>query len=138
MGVYKRKGAFPARPQEELPFVVPAFPFSGTPTRVKGLDGWPDDAYRRQVKYEVSLMESALELCRQGKCAGYFPAFVIERHNRKFRDQFSLERHPYGKTFRRCYSDVFLVKRKDRSEDLDARLVSKLVRIGTRLEQTDG
>lgn len=137
MGVYKKRGTFKELNQEELPFVVPAFPYSGAPTRVKGLDGWPEDAYRRKVKFEVTLMESALELCRQGKCVGYFPAFVVDRLNRKFRESSALERHPYSKSLKRCYSDVFLVKRKDRIEDRDVRMISKLIRIGTRLEAID-
>jgi DNA-binding transcriptional LysR family regulator len=137
MGVYKRKGSFEDLPQEELPFVVPVLPLTGVPTRVKGLDGWPDDAYHRKVKYEVTLLESALELCRQGKCVGYFPSFIAHRHNHRYQKAFQLERHPYKKNRERCYSDVFLVKRKDRAEDRDARLISKLVRIGTRLELVD-
>lgn len=137
MGVYKRKDSFPCLPQEELPFVVPVLPLTGTPTRVKGLDGWPDDAYRRKVRYEVTLLESAMELCRQGKCVGYFPSFIVERHNRRYPESFKLERHPYLKRLKRCYSDVFLVKRKDRIEDRDTRFISKLVRIGTRLNSTE-
>jgi DNA-binding transcriptional LysR family regulator len=137
MGVYKRRGTFKNVSQEDLPYVIPAYPLSGTPTRVKGLDGWPDDSYTRKVKYEVTLMESAMELCRQGKCAGYFPSFIVDRHNRKYRDEFSLERHPHPKALKRCYSDVFLVKRKDRVEDRDVRLISKLVRIGTKIENLD-
>jgi DNA-binding transcriptional LysR family regulator len=137
MGVYKKKGSFANLPQEELPFVVPVLPLSGAPTRVKGLDGWPDNAYRRKVKYEVTLLESALELCRQGKCVGYFPSFIVDRHNRRYHESFKLERHPYLKRVKRCYSDVFLVKRKDRIEDRDTRFVSKLVRIGTRLDSME-
>lgn len=137
MGVYKLKGSFKNLSQEELPFVVPVLPVVGAPTRVKGLDGWPDDAYRRKVKYEVTLLESALELCRQGKCVGYFPSFIVDRHNRRYQESFHLERHPYKKNLERCYSDVYLVRRKDRSEDRDTRLVSKLVRMGTRLDKID-
>jgi len=137
MGTYKQRGTFKNVAQEELPFVIPAFPIGGTPTRVKGLDGWPDDAYTRKVKYEVTLLESAMELCRQGKCVGYFPSFVVDRHNRKYRDEYALERHAYGKSVRRCSSDVFIVKRKDRTEDRDVKLISKLVRMGTKMEVAD-
>jgi DNA-binding transcriptional LysR family regulator len=134
MGVYKRKGAFEELPQEELPYVVPAYPLGGAPTRVKGLDGWPDDAYARKVRYEVTLLESALELCRQGRCAGYFPSFIVERHNRKYREEFALERHLPTRAQPRCYADVFIVKRKDRVEDRDVKFVAKLIRVGTRLD----
>lgn len=137
MGVYKRKGAFKNVLQENLPYVVPAFPLNGTPTKVRGLDGWSDETYVRKVKYEVTLLESALELCRQGRCVGYFPSFIVERHNMKYREEFGLERHPYLKTMKRCYSDVYIVKRKDRVEDRDVKFVSKLVRLGTRLSAID-
>ena len=60
--------------------MVPALPITGSPTLVRGLDGWPEDAYERHVKYEVTLMESALELCRQGRVAGYFPRFIVEEN----------------------------------------------------------
>jgi DNA-binding transcriptional LysR family regulator len=138
MGVYKRKNSFKDLLQEELPFVVPIFPLTGAPTRVKGLDGWPEDAYQRQVKYEVSLLESAMELCRQGKCVGYFPSFIADRHNRKYREDYALERHPYNKSLKRCNVDVYLVKRKDRTEDRDAKMLSKLIRMGTKLENVEG
>jgi DNA-binding transcriptional LysR family regulator len=137
MGVYKRKGTFKECLQEDLPYVVPAFPLSGAPTRVKGLDGWPEDAYQRKIRFEVTLLESALELCRQGKCVGYFPSFIVDRHNRKYRDAYALERHPYNKAVKRCYSDVFLVKRKDRTEDQDAKLIAKWIRTGTKIESID-
>jgi DNA-binding transcriptional LysR family regulator len=137
MGVYKRKGTFRNSPQEKLPFVVPALPLSGAATRVKGLDGWPEDAYRRVIKYEVTLLESALELCRQGKCVGYFPSFIVDRQNRRCSARYQLERHPYEKGLRRCYSEVYLVRRRDRPEDKDLRLVAKLIRMGVRMDRED-
>lgn len=132
MGVYKKKGSFEEMDQENLPFVVPVYPLSGVPTRIRGLDGWPDSAYTRKVKYEVTLMESALELCRQGLCAGYFPSFVVEKHNRKHRDAFNLVRHPWSGSTQRCFNDVYLVKRKDRPEDSDMKKIAKMIRLGTR------
>ncbi len=134
MGVFKRKGTFASCRQEDLPFVVPAQPLNAPATRIRGLDGWPENAYRRKVLHEVTLMESALELCRHGRCAGYFPVFIIQEHNRKHRAQYQLERHPSPYSGRACYSDVYLVKRRDRAEDSDARTLAKLLRVGTRSE----
>jgi DNA-binding transcriptional LysR family regulator len=85
MGVFKSKNSFKDCNQKSLPFVAPVYPLYGTPTRVKGLDGWPEDAYQRKIKYEVTLLESALELCRQGLCVGYFPSFIVEKHNLKYK-----------------------------------------------------
>ncbi len=134
MGVFRRKKSFTGIHQQDLPFVVPVFPLFGTPTRVKGLDGWPDTAYQRKVQFEVTLMESAFELCRKGLCAGYFPSFVVCRHNKKVKSEYELERHPLEGATERCYNDVYVVKRKDRAEDKDLKLIAKLVRLGTRME----
>jgi DNA-binding transcriptional LysR family regulator len=130
MGVFKRKGSFTGHEQQDLPFVVPVHPLSGTPTRVRGLDGWPEDAYNRRVLFEVTLMESALELCRQGRSAGYFPSFVVEEHNRKLKSEFALERHPSPYGTLKCFSDVYIVKRKDRSEDALVKLFARMLRVG--------
>lgn len=133
MGVFKKKGTFKNWEQSKLPFVIPVYPIHGTPNRIRGLDGWPEDAYERKVQFEVTLMESALELCRQGRCAGYFPVFVVEEHNRKIRSEFHLERHPTPYEGRVCRFDVFLIKRKGFNEDLNMRLVAKMIRLGTKI-----
>jgi DNA-binding transcriptional LysR family regulator len=129
MGVFTKHGAFEGVEQQDLPFVVPVNPINSAPTRIRGLDGWPDDAYTRKVRHQVTLMESALELCRQGRAAGYFPAFIVDEHNRRVRDEFKLER-------RRCFApqcklrlaDVFLVKRKSDEESQIAKQLAKALR----------
>jgi DNA-binding transcriptional LysR family regulator len=117
MGVFTHKDAFPNRQQPDIPFVVPVFPITGTPTRVRGLDGWPEDAYPRIIKHQVTLMESALELCRQGEVAGYFPKFIIDEHNRRYKEDFQLVRKASPMKGRVCMTDVFIVKRKSDIED---------------------
>lgn len=129
MGVFKRKGSFAKERQEDLPFVTPVYPVSGTPTRARGLDGWPEDAYCRKVLYEVTLMESGLELCRQGRCAGYFPTFVIDAHNNKHKSEFQLERHASPYVGRKCYTEVYIVKRKDLVENQMVKLLAKMIRL---------
>jgi DNA-binding transcriptional LysR family regulator len=129
MGVFTRKGAFKNVAQTDLPFVIPATPFQGVPTKVRGLDGWPEDAYQRKVLHRVTLMESALELCRQGRVAGYFPAFVVNAHNTRVCQDRELERRksPYGG--RVCQADVFLVKRKSCEETHIVRKLAKAIRV---------
>lgn len=129
MGVYTAKGAFPNVVQNELPFVVPVNPLFGSPSRVRGLDGWPDDAYPRKIKYKVSLLESALELCRRGHAAGFFPCFVVELHNAEARDEFKLVRRPSIYKGRVCRTDVFLVKRKADVENTTMKQLAKAVRL---------
>ena len=128
MGVYVKKGSFKDVDQQEIPFVVPIAPLTGSPTKAKGLDGWPETAYERKVLYEVTLLESGLELCRQGKCAGYFPVFIAEEHNRRVKPQFELERKtsPYGGA--KCYANVFLVKLKSNPEDELVKKMAKMIR----------
>ncbi len=129
MGVYVKKNAFKETDQEEIPFVVPIAPLNGSPTKAKGLDGWPETAYERKVLYEVTLLESGLELCRQGRCAGYFPVFIVEEHNRRVKPEFELVRKtsPYGA--KKCYADVYLVKLKSMPEDDLVKKMAKMVRM---------
>ena len=129
MGVYTRRGAFPGISQPELPFVVPVMPITGVPSRIRGLDGWPDDSYPRKVLHQVTLMESALELCRQGRVAGYFPKFVVENHNAQVREDLKLIRRTSPYPGRICTTDVFIVKRKGDLEGKTLRTLAKAIRM---------
>ena len=135
MGVYTSQGAFPNEVQNQLPFVVPVNPLYGSPSRIRGLDGWPDDAYPRNIKYKVTLLESALELCRQGRCAGYFPTFVIDLHNKQVKQDFQLTRRASPYKGRVCKTDVFLVKRKSDMESRVMKQIAKAVRLACRGEE---
>lgn len=128
MGVFTRTGSFKGVAQTDLPFVVPILPLQGVPTKVRGLDGWPEDAYRRNILHQVTLLESALELCRQGRCAGYFPVFIAEAHNRQVKAQFALERRPTPFPGRTCFADVYIVKRKSTPENGVVRQLAKALR----------
>jgi DNA-binding transcriptional LysR family regulator len=128
MGVFTRKGAFQGVAQPELPFVVPIMPLQGVPTRVRGLDGWPDDAYNRKVLHQVTLMESALSLCRQGRVAGFFPLFIVKEHNKHVIEQYQLERRSSPYNGRVCSADVFIVKRKSYEETAIIKQLAKALR----------
>lgn len=129
MGVFTKKGAFKGVPQPELPFVIPVMPLQGVPTKVRGLDGWPDDAYQRKVLHRVTLLESALELCRQGRTAGYFPIFIAHEHNKRVIEELRLERRRTPYAGRVCRSDVFIVKRKATEETTLVKQVAKAIRL---------
>jgi len=129
MGVFTLKGALKGLSQQNLPFVVPILPLHGTPTKVRGLDGWPDDAYQRKVLHRVTLMESALELCRQGRVAGYFPAFVVREHNLRVKPEFQLERRKTPYAGRVCRNDVYIVKRISSSESEVIKQLAKAIRL---------
>jgi len=129
MGVFTASTAFPDAGQQDLPFVVPVNPIFGSPSRVRGLDGWPDDAYPRKIKYKVTLLESALELCRRGKVAGFFPVFVVELHNEVVLKEFRLVRRQSPYKGRVCKTDVFIVKRKADVENTTMKQLAKAVRL---------
>lgn len=130
LGVFIRKGAFKGVFQEDLPFVIPIMPLQGVPTRVRGLDGWPEDAFQRKVLHKVTLLESALELCRQGRVAGYFPVFVVKEHNRRMSEKYQLERQraPANTNCRVRSADVFIVKRKSYEETDVVKQLAKVIR----------
>lgn len=129
MGVFARKGAFPGVVQNKLPFVVPVFPLQNIPSRVRGLDGWPDDAYARRVRYQVSLMESAFEICRQGRAAGYFPLFIVNEHNARVKAEYRLERRPSILKGRKCLTEVYIAQRKSDEESATVKRVARALRL---------
>lgn len=128
MGVFTLKNAFSKVEQPNIPFVIPVAPLQGVPTRIKGLDGWPEDAYRRTINYQVTLMESALELCRQGKVAGYFPAFIVDEHNRKMKPEYHLVRRRFPGAKTSCYTEAYVIKRKSSHENKTIKQLAKALR----------
>jgi DNA-binding transcriptional LysR family regulator len=128
MGVFTRRGAFKGVAQKDLPYVVPIMPLHGVPTRVRGLDGWPEDAYQRKVLHRVTLLASALELCRQGRVAGYFPKFIVDEHNLRVKPDLQLERRKSPYSGRVCRNDVFIVKRKASEETDVIKQLAKAIR----------
>jgi DNA-binding transcriptional LysR family regulator len=94
MGVFGTKAFLAAKKFEDIPFVIPISRVEGSPSKVKGLDGWPDDRIPRQIRYRVQLMETAMALTRSAQAVAYLPAFVVERHNRFVRTEFQLQELP--------------------------------------------
>ena len=82
MKIYVRVGSFPHVLAQDLPFVAPVAPISGTPSGAKGLDGWPDHKFPRKVKFKVGMMETGLALVRAGEAAVFIAPFVADHHNR--------------------------------------------------------
>jgi len=90
MGIFGVESLLREPTFKDLPFVVPATPLVGSPTGVKGLDGWPNLDFPRFVKFKVDMMESGLALARAGKAAIYLPEFVARHHNEVVAKRFSL------------------------------------------------
>ncbi len=132
MGLFGRRDRFSGRKLNELPFAAPSIPVEGAPTRVRGLDGWPDDRVPRQVPYQVDMLETALALARSGLAVAWLPKFVVRLHNQQLAEEFRLaalqpaglpkvEPHP-----------VYLMRKKSVPESpLYRSLASALRRLGS-------
>jgi DNA-binding transcriptional LysR family regulator len=112
----------------ELPFAIPLSPAEGTPTKVMGLDGWPDHIHERKVKYKVAMMESAMELCRKGQCVAYLPEFVVHLHNEDLLAKKRLVEIKSPLAKKDQLQSVFLIQRKGAIETTLYRQVAKAIR----------
>jgi DNA-binding transcriptional LysR family regulator len=127
MGVFAVRGVFSGVAIGEIPFAVPVEPVHGSPNKVQGLDGWPEDRIKRRAVYRVTLMETALELCRQRLAAAYLPTFVVNLHNRQHKPEFALTELsvPALPTARQ---PVYLIRRDGRAEDPVTRKLARALR----------
>lgn len=112
MGIFGVEKKFKEIDFADLPFAIPITPVQGVPHKVKGLDGWPDDKVPRNIKYQVELMETAMEFCRQGLAVAYLPKFVVELHNKQVKTNFSLQEVEPPKKVKSKKQSVYVIKRK--------------------------
>lgn len=129
MGIFAKRGCFTDVPFTEIPFAIPAHPIQGSPNKVRGLDGWPEDKVPRLVRYRVDMMETAMELCRQGLAVSYLPRFVVELHNHTARREYTLEPLPLPARLTETKHPVYLIKRKTDLESATAKKVAKALRV---------
>jgi DNA-binding transcriptional LysR family regulator len=129
MGIFGLANKFSDVPFDKLPFVIPIQPIVGSPNKVQGLDGWPDDRFARTIKFQVTMMESALELCRQGKAVGYFPRAIVDLHNDMVKQKFQLDLLLSPKGLGSQKQGVFLSKRKSDIEGDIHKKVAKGIRL---------
>lgn len=73
-------GAARTSPSPSLPWVVPFDSSAGTITGRAGLDGWPANR-TRDVAFRVTMLETALGLCRSGAARALLPEPLVARHN---------------------------------------------------------
>ena len=130
MGVYISAKRETPKTIEEIPFVVPISPIEGSPTRVQGLDGWPDHLAQRKILHRVTLMESALEMTRQGAAAVYLPTFIASLHNSKVKECYQLKLVDIKLPFRPQLSEqtIYLVKRKNEEEGRTLKKMAAAIR----------
>ncbi len=127
MGVFGRETHL-ATPFGDLPFVVPLLPTEGTPSKMIGLDGWPDHLIERKVKYRVTMMESALEICREGHAVAYVPEFVSHLHNKRMLSEFRLNEFKCPVPVKERLQSVFLIRRQGAPETVLERQMAKSLR----------
>lgn len=120
--------SFKSKKFAELPFVIPLMPAEGTPSKVMGLDGWPDHLFQRKVKYRVSMMESAMEFCRVGQAVAYLPEFVVQLHNKRVQPEFRLKELKHPLPDKDCKQSVYLIRRHGNSETALERQIAKSLR----------
>jgi DNA-binding transcriptional LysR family regulator len=130
MGVFGCAKHFSDTPFAELPFVAPNITVAGAPSKVQGLDGWPDEIYPRHIKYRTGMMEGGLELCRRGLAVGYFPRFVVALHNMNMNLGNKLENIALRKEIKVPGNfDVYLIKRKSHQEDREFKKIASALRV---------
>ncbi len=112
----------------EFPFVIPIHPAEGTPSKVMGLDGWPDHRFERKIKYRVTMMESALELCREGHAVAYLPEFVAHLHNKRMLSDFRLEEFKSPISIKDREQSIFLIRKQGATETSLERHLAKSLR----------
>ncbi|MGZ3775782.1 MAG: LysR family transcriptional regulator [Pseudobdellovibrionaceae bacterium] len=128
MGVYGNISGRSNESFHDLPFVVPVIPVEGSPNKVRGLDGWPDDALPRNIRYRVQMLETALGLCRRGIAVAYIPKFIARLHNETVKPQFALKEFEQSAKFRKNRDYVYLVKRKSDTEGTEVKKISMMIR----------
>ena len=127
MGVYGIKENFTGMAMADIPFVIPVEPLSGAPTKAQGLDGWQPSYGPRNVRFKVTLMESALEIARRGAGVAYLPSFVIDIHNRYVLPKYKLQEISLSAKNARN-NPVYLIKRKDEKETVLMKKLAKAIR----------
>lgn len=127
MGVFG-KAHFRQMSLSEMPFAVPIDLVQGTPSKVMGLDGWPDHKHPRRIGFKVTMMESALELCRQGRAVAYLPEFVVQLQNKEVKKEFELLELDCPVPKKERLQSVFLVQLSSVDETSTLRALAKVIR----------
>lgn len=113
MGVFGRP-AFQKRPFEDWPFAVPITRVGGHVAGFQSLDGWPQNAPARNIRYRCEMLETALVLARNESAVLHCPSFVVRLANRTA--SASLAALPLPKKMKPVTATVYLVKRASEPE----------------------
>jgi DNA-binding transcriptional LysR family regulator len=129
MGIFGKKEAFKNSAFTDIPFAAPVFLIDSAASGVKGLDGWPDDKIKRRILYKVDMMETALQLCSEGKAVGFFPSFVVKLYNKTRAKDLQLHEIEGPKNLKVVKRTVHLVLRNSSAESQDVKKIAKCLRM---------
>jgi len=127
MGAYVRKGSFKGLDIQSIPFAAPIIPVVGAASGIKGLDSWPDQFFKREIRFRVDLMETAISLARNGHCAVFVPQFIAKLHNELVKDQFQLVKKELPSKMKTIKRKVYIIKRESTLEDEKIKKIEILI-----------
>jgi DNA-binding transcriptional LysR family regulator len=128
MAAFVRQGFFNGIDLLNIPFAAPLIPLRGTPTGIKGLDSWPDHKIKREIRFRVDLMETAISLARYGHCAVFIPTFVAKLHNELVKEEFHLIKKATPPQMKVIKRKVYIIKRESTLEDSRIKKLAKYLR----------
>lgn len=128
MGIFGNLRLMKSKDYSSASFVAPINPVEGAPTKVNGLDGWPDQTFPRKVKFHVDMLETALGLCRKGLAIAYLPKFIVHLHNETVKPDLCLDPLSKPKGFPKGRDYVYLIKRKSDEEGATAKKMAQAIR----------
>lgn len=128
MGAFAKQGLYDACTFEMIPFAAPANPVTGVVSSVRSLDGWPELEFPRFVKYKVDMIETALEIAREGLCALFVPRFFAKLQNDRSTPENRLEELTLPAGMKAVKRDVYLVTRDSTLESKEMKKVAKAIR----------
>ncbi|MGZ3808706.1 MAG: LysR family transcriptional regulator [Bacteriovorax sp.] len=113
---------------EDLPFAVPITGINTPTVSLRSLDGWPCEEFPRQVKYELELLETALQFARLGRAVVYCPDFIVKFQNECLPQTLRLHEITPPAGFKPKTLPIYLVRRKNEEETPFIRRLAKLAR----------
>ena len=112
MGIFGLK-KWQNSPFQEIPFAVPVTELRIHSSNIDTLDMWPQKAPKRKIKFELELLETSLQVARQGLCVLHCPDFIVRLHNEQIRNEFQLTRLALPDGYRKAKpTKIFLVGKK--------------------------
>lgn len=114
---------------ENWPFAVPIHKVNNSITNIQELDNWPSEI-KRKIKYKFEMLETALEIARDGLGVIHCPMFIIPLQNKKLLTKYQLVELPLTKSFpKSSHLDIYLITRKSFPENSIVKKLAKSIRI---------